>query len=206
MVVKKKSTKPKPNKSKVKSKVKTKKSNPRKKSVGGRPPISRKQADEDLIKRCKKRGIEIINRRTGKRLSEETLRHRCTFKNAPLWGGKGDPKVPVVIRKKRRKKRKSEPFKKAPRIIPRHPPQSPISRQSQSLISLQSPQQRRESLPEAITIDRISPKRRIVQPTLILRKIPQSGEMFEGSARVVRFPKNASTAERQRILRRYNSL
>lgn len=179
------------------SKPKRKSTRSKKKSNMGRPPISRNQAEKDLIKRCKERGIDIINRRTGKRLSEVTLRHRCTFKNAPLWGGKGDPDIPVVTRKKRRKKRKGTPFKKAPRIIPKT-----LQRPQR----LNIPKNSIDELPEAVTIDsyspiNIPPKKRDVQPTLILRNIPQSGGKFEGTARVVRIPKNASTSQRKRLLR-----
>lgn len=169
------------------------------KNLGGRPPKSRRQALEDLIQRCRERNIETKNKRTGKMLSEETLRHRCTYRNAPSWGGKGDPEVPLIYRKPRRKKRKGVPFKKAPRILP----------------STIKP--RKESLPEAVTVDRniastsrspMTPirtinRRRSVQPTLIIREYG-SNELdgkFGGRAKVVRIPNNLTRSERHQLIR-----
>ena len=86
---------------------------PKTKRTVGRPPKSERQKKSDLLKRCQERGIETINKRTGKRLSEETLRMRCTDANAPLFGGRALPK-PVKPPKKRRVKRRREPFKRAP--------------------------------------------------------------------------------------------
>lgn len=86
---------------------------PKTKRTVGRPPKSERQKKIDLLKRCEERGIETVNRRTGKRLSEETLRMRCTDANAPFFGGVALPK-PVKPVKKRRVKRRREPFRRAP--------------------------------------------------------------------------------------------
>lgn len=166
----------------------------------GRPSKSRREAWEDLIKRCKERNIEVKNRRTGKYLSEETLRHRCTYKNAPDWGGKGDPNKPILIRKRMRKRRQGVPFKKAPRILPET--FKPRKESIESVTINRSPERESPEPRVSPLIDSRINKRRTVNPTLIIRQVgsEEDNNQFAGSARVVRIPKGLTRSEKLKLI------
>lgn len=198
---------------------KRKKSKPRKrKSTGkkssrprGRPAKSQRQKGSDLSARCKKRKVSTKNRFTGKELSEETLRHRCTNRNAPRFGGIGDPRVKRVEVKPRRKKRVGKPFKVAPPIPDsffkkskpsRSPRRSPRRTRTETL-QLRTPQR---ELPQSVTIDRPLKFdiRREVQPTIVIRREPISTELLMSNIpEVIRFPPQTRASPREQVLEQF---